>query len=296
MTNTYGVDVKYVAQVNFRLSPRVREFSTIGEDGKNNFDWRIETHWEDNTNKVWLVKMYLLQKDATAIVKYKVVRIADNLTMIDWTDLSGFGPEFGFRVPIASREKRGRNIMLQIATKGKTTKYDQSSIKKADLDFFNNKEFSDVVVKCGDERFECHKVFLATKSPVFKAMLTSNMKETNNNEIQIDDIEPEVMTEFLKFIYTGKSSNLDKFAMDLFIAADKYQINSLKEICEEALISSLEIDNCLSLLLVGDKCSTVIKKSAITFMINNKSSINLDEVLLDHPSLMLEILKEDFGK
>lgn len=295
MTNTYGVDVKYVAQVNFRLSSRVREFSTFGEDGKNNFDWRIETHWEDNT-KAWLVKMYLLQKEATSNVKYKVVRTADNLTMIDWTDLSGFGPEFGFRVPIASREKRGRNIMLQIATKGKTTKYDQSSIKKADLDFFNNKEFSDVVVKCGDERFECHKVFLATNSPVFKAMLTSNMKETNNNEIQIDDIEPEVMTEFLELIYTGKSSNLDKFAMDLFIAADKYQINSLKEICEEALISSLEIDNCLSLLLVGDKCSTAIKKSAITFMINNKSSINLDEVLLDHPSLMLEILKEDFGE
>ena len=122
------------------------------------------------------------------------------------------------------------------------------------------------------------------------------MKEKNNNEIQIDDIEPAVITEFLELIYTGKSSNLDKFAMRLFIAADKYQINSLKEICEEALISSLEIDNWVSLLLMGDKCSTAIKKSAITFMINNKSSINLDEVLLDHPSLMLEILKEDFGK
>jgi len=102
--------------------------------------------------------MYLLQKEATASVKYKVVRIDDNLTMIDWTDLRGIGPEFGFRVPIGFTEKRG---MLQIVTKGKSTKYDQSSSKKAydaDLDFFNNKEFSDVV-KCGDEKFECQSLF-----------------------------------------------------------------------------------------------------------------------------------------
>merc|ERR1712029_263438 len=197
-----------------------------------------------------------------------------------------------YYVPIA-QEKRERYIMFKIVTKGESIKEASLAIN---LDFLNNKDFSDVVVKCGDKSFDCHKVILASHSPVFKAMLTSNMKEKNNNEIQIDDIEPEVMTEFLEFIYTGKSSNLDKFAMRLFIAADKYQIISLKETCEKNLISSLRIDNCISLLKLGDKCSPAIKKSALKFMIKNKSSINIDENFVNHPSLMLEVLKEDFGK
>jgi len=307
------VDVEYVTQINFHVKIGVFEFSTIGSDGQNNLKWRIEIRWEDDSNTFQthlLVKMYLLQKKDLPMVQYKV-RNADNVTMIDWTALVGSDFEFEIRVPITTKyddryyvpiakEKRERYIMLKIVMKGESKEFDPSSISEASLanylDFLDNKDFSDVVVQCGDKSFDCHKVILASHSPVFKAMLTSNMKEKNNNEIQIDDIEPEVMTEFLEFIYTGKSSNLDKFAMRLFIAADKYQINSLKETCEKILISSIWIDNCISLLILGDKCSPAIKKSALKFMIKNKSSINFGENFVNHPSLMLEVLKEDFGK
>jgi len=299
---------EYVTQVNFHVKIGEFEFSTIGSDGQNNLKWRVETRWEDDTNTFMLVKMYLLQKKDLPKVQYKVNK-ANNVTMIDWTNLEGSDFEFEIRVPIAikesdryngdryyvpiAKEKRERYIMLKIVTKGESIK--EASLAN-NLDFLNNKDFSDVVIQCGDKSFDCHKVILASHSPVFKAMLTSNMKEKNNNEIQIDDIEPEVMTEFLEFIYTGKSSNLDKFAMRLFIAADKYQIISLKETCEKILISSLGIDNCLSLLILGDKCSPAIKKSALKFMIKNKGNINFGENFVNHPSLMLEVLKEDFGK
>ena len=41
------------------------------------------------------------------------------------------------------------------------------------------------------------------------------------NRVQITDIEPDVMAELLRFIYTGKSPNLHTMAAELMVAADK---------------------------------------------------------------------------
>ena len=49
-----------------------------------------------------------------------------------------------------------------------------------DLGFlYSNKDLSDVIIICGNKKFECHKIILSSRSPVFKAMFTSNMKEQN---------------------------------------------------------------------------------------------------------------------
>jgi len=161
---------------------------------------------------------------------------------------------------------------------------------------FKNKEFSDVIVKCGSIKFDCHKVFLASSSPVFKAMFNTQMKEKISNEVHIDDVKPDVMAVLLQFLYTGKVSNFDKFAMDLFIAADKYQIESLKKLCERELVKSIGIENCFSLLIMGDTYSPAIKKSALSFLIKNKEKIEVEDNLVEYPSLMMELLKEFIGK
>ena len=52
-------------------------------------------------------------------------------------------------------------------------------------------------------------------------MFEHDLKESKQNRVEITDVEQEVMREMLKFIYTGKSSNLEKMADDLLAAADK---------------------------------------------------------------------------
>ena len=100
----------------------------------------------------------------------------------------------------------------------------------------------------------------------------------------------------LEFIYKGKTSNFDKYVIDLLIAADKYQIDSLKEQCEKKLIESIGIENCFSMLIMGDTYSLNIKKSALEFLIDNRVRIAFNEDLINHPSLMNEILGELFRK
>lgn len=62
---------------------------------------------------------------------------------------------------------------------------------------------------------------LSARSPVFQAMFEHEMEERKHNRVDITDVDHEVLREMLRFIYTGKASNLEKMADDLLAAADK---------------------------------------------------------------------------
>lgn len=55
-------------------------------------------------------------------------------------------------------------------------------------------------------------------------MFESQMVEGIYNRVKIDDVEPEVMNEVLRFIYTGKISGIEKMLDLLLAAADKVRI------------------------------------------------------------------------
>merc|ERR1740128_1295403 len=104
---------------------------------------------------------------------------------------------------------------------------------------FNDRELSDVDVECGGEVFNCHQLILSTRSDVFRAMFQSNMKENRTKKVTIKDVDPDVLKEMLKFIYTGVTNEhvLKEKSGELLAAAEKYQIDCLKEICEVQLCS-----------------------------------------------------------
>jgi speckle-type POZ protein len=56
---------------------------------------------------------------------------------------------------------------------------------------------------------------------VFNAMFEHEMLEGKNNYVEIKDVDAEVMSEILRFIYTDKSNNVDKMADLLLPVADK---------------------------------------------------------------------------
>ena len=55
-------------------------------------------------------------------------------------------------------------------------------------------------------------------------MFEHEMEERKHNRVDITDVDNEVLREMLRFIYTGKASNLEKMADDLLAAADKVRI------------------------------------------------------------------------
>ena len=103
---------------------------------------------------------------------------------------------------------------------------------------FESMQLSDVTFCIGDREFPAHKVILVTRSKVFASMFEYETKENLTNQIDIEDIEPEVFQELLRFIYTGEVSlnKMETIAAGLLIAADKYLLDGLKMICENYLL------------------------------------------------------------
>ncbi|XP_069473491.1 speckle-type POZ protein-like [Ambystoma mexicanum] len=113
--------------------------------------------------------------------------------------------------------------------------------------------FSDCSLYVRGREFKSHKSVLAARSPVFNAMFEHDMEESKQNRVEISDVDPEVFKEMMGFIYTGKSPpNIKNIAGNLLAAADKYALERLKIMCEEALYSNLTVENAADTLILAD--------------------------------------------
>ena len=140
---------------------------------------------------------------------------------------------------------------------------------------FNEMKFSDVSFNIGGRQFPAHKSILAAKSEVFEAMFQHPTKENFTNPIEIEDIEPDVFHELLRFIYTGRLSRktMETLAVGLLIAADKYLLEDLKVKCENYLICQMSQANCLEILSnehLPDSAKSELKELATHFLSLNE--------------------------
>ena len=161
-----------------------------------------------------------------------------------------------------------------------------------------SEEFSDVDLECDGEVFNSHRVILATRSPVFRAMFRADMKENKSKKISIVGIRPEVMAEMLNFIYTGVTSKeiVEEDAGELLAAANQYQLDVLKRMCERVLCSSIRVENSIEYLVLGHLHEAPeLKRRAIRSVSNDLAKIVNSDVYKDflkkHPELVLELTK-----
>ncbi|KAF6170524.1 hypothetical protein GIB67_031932 [Kingdonia uniflora] len=111
--------------------------------------------------------------------------------------------------------------------------------------------FTDVVLiasgeEDGDASVHAHKAVLASRSPVFKAMLENEMEESRSGKIKMSCVPYDVLQSFVHFLYTAEVVSMDEqIASDLLVLADKYQVKHLKAYCEKFMSSKLNIENAL---------------------------------------------------
>lgn len=134
-----------------------------------------------------------------------------------------------------------------------------------------SKKFTDVILQVaqGGQQFDSHKFLLAARSPVFAAMFeTKSTKEAQEGRVIIEDVRAEVIELLLCFLYTGKidktkTSGSEELTVELLAAADKYQIDSLKEVCTELLAEKLTFQTMFNFLLVADLYNAPDLKSRV---------------------------------
>jgi speckle-type POZ protein len=99
-----------------------------------------------------------------------------------------------------------------------------------------------------------HSAVIATSSPVFAAMFQQGkFREAHTKTVDIEDVDPGVFRQLLRFLYSGQVPEWeDADVMEpLFVAADKYQVDALKSLCEDCLIPKLELENAIRFLVLA---------------------------------------------
>merc|ERR1712080_455923 len=78
------------------------------------------------------------------------------------------------------------------------------------------------------------------------------MKEQSSHRVDIPDLDPQVLKEMLRFIYTGSCLDIARHTDNLLAASEKYSLPELKLLCVRELCQSLDLDNCLDRLVLAD--------------------------------------------
>ncbi|XP_073841539.1 speckle-type POZ protein-like [Musca autumnalis] len=152
------------------------------------------------------------------------------------------------------------------------------SLKNDFANIFASKEFSDVILVAQDGiELKAHKLVLCARSPVFAAMFRNNFEESKTNRIKIDDMDAEVIEEMLKFLYTGGDIS-EKFAEELFVAANKYSLLYLQTMCENILINTMKVPTVADILLLADRhTNDRLKTKAVDFIVYNIKTVTETE-------------------
>ena len=158
----------------------------------------------------------------------------------------------------------------------------------------NDKTFSDVNIIVGNEKFSVHKVILITNSRVFRNMFLNPMEESVSNEIKIKDMDSEIFQELLSYMYAGKVKDLEEQAQEILIAANRYEIDGLKFICERMLYTKLTLENVINFMTFADKYNAIfLKDYCFAFIIKEyKNIIELDdfkEIVRSNVELWIEL-------
>ncbi|CAN6305128.1 unnamed protein product [Urochloa humidicola] len=147
-------------------------------------------------------------------------------------------------------------------------------------DLLTSNDGADVTFQVSGETFKAHWCILAARSPVFKAELFGAMREgtvTGDRCIRIDGILVQVFKNLLHFVYTDSLPETTPemegpqegaaMAQHLLEAADRYDLQRLKLLCERKLCDYMDVSTVATTLVLAEQhhfCG--LKEACIQFL------------------------------
>ncbi|XP_046654982.1 speckle-type POZ protein-like [Daphnia pulicaria] len=162
-------------------------------------------------------------------------------------------------------------------------------------EMFNSQHRCDVHFQFNNGKtIGAHILILSARNPVFASMFQSGMFESQTRKliIIITDIDEEVFRQLLIHLYSGIAPKIQEknITQPLYIAADKYDIETLKSECIDVLLKKLGVTNAIELFIWSHlHFVPKIFESAMKCLVQNRREICLLPKWLDfvksHPEL-----------
>jgi RCC1 and BTB domain-containing protein len=158
----------------------------------------------------------------------------------------------------------------------------------------NDEEFSDVTFLVEDQPVYAHRAILAQRCDHFAAMFRSGMRESVERMVPIQDISRQVFLLLLEYIYTDSVKIEVEHATELYIAADLYQLERLRDMCCTVVRRNLNAENAGPLLQnASESHCHCLKEVCMAYMVENFDIVSkTDGIKQVSHTLLLEILSQ----
>ena len=157
------------------------------------------------------------------------------------------------------------------------SKHRQELLERLDI-LRNNDSFCDVTIAVKDKEFKAHRAVLAAASPFFLTLLTSDMKESNEQliKVELEEATECVMEDALKYLYTGNVTVVEERARNLIATANFLLLPSLKTMAGNVLKDAVSTENCLFNYYFAEKYECVELKEKCRDLINSNFSVVME--------------------
>ena len=177
------------------------------------------------------------------------------------------------------------------------SKHRQELLERLDI-LRNNDSFCDVTIAVKDKEFKAHRAVLAAASPFFLTLLTSNMKESNEQliKVELEEATESVMEDALKYLYTGNVTVVEGRAHNLIATANFLLLPSLKTMAANVLKETVTTENCVFNYYFAEKYECVELKDKCRDVINANFSVVMeteDFLKLDQKQVMEWVSSDD---
>lgn len=110
-----------------------------------------------------------------------------------------------------------------------------------------HRKLCDVMLRAGGQEIHTHRAILAACSSYFLAMFTHELREREQDIVEIKDMDPEILSCLVDFAYTGQIDVTVDNVQEVLSAASLLQITQVQDICCEFLKKQLDASNCLGI-------------------------------------------------
>lgn len=124
--------------------------------------------------------------------------------------------------------------------------YGDDILSKLNL-FRREAAFTDAILCVGNEEFPVHRNVLAVSSPYFKAMFSSDLRESREAKVLFNEISPLTLRRLVDYAYSGQLEVTQENAQELLAAGSLFEYPAIVDICCKFLHKQLHPSNCIGI-------------------------------------------------
>ncbi|XP_046669511.1 kelch-like protein 5 [Homalodisca vitripennis] len=144
-------------------------------------------------------------------------------------------------------------------------------------------QLTDVTLIAGNRQIPAHRLVLSAGSEYFSAMFTSNLRESCQSEIVLQDVDGDALWDLVHYCYTGRIELREETVETLLGTACLLQLSEVVEACCAFLKKQLHPSNCIGICLFADTQGCFSLKSAA----HNYTTEHFMEVIRNQEFLLL---------